>query len=337
MAVATTLERYTIRPATMADIPAVVELENLCSIEQIGKPEIDAEEIRLEWETPGFDPATDTRLIHALDGTLVGMIEVWDTSEPHVNLFSHGRTHPEYRGLGIGTALMEWAEQRAREAFAKAPADAQVTLGQGTINIDTLAADLFQVHGYNLARHFWRMEIELDSAPTAVQLPNGITIRAYDPATELPAVVQAARDSFQDHWGYVAEPFAKELEKWQQYIRGNENYDPTLFFVALDGDQYAGISMCWRKTTEDLKMGWVGTLGVGRSWRRSGLGLALLLHSFNEFYARGQERVGLGVDASSLTGATRLYEKAGMRATRQWDRYEKVLRPGVDLRTQTVD
>ena len=107
--------------------------------------------------------------------------------------------------------------------------------------------------------------------------------------------------------------------------------------MALDGDQYAGISMCWRKTTEDLKMGWVGTLGVGRSWRRSGLGLALLLHSFNEFYARGQERVGLGVDASSLTGATRLYEKAGMRATRQWDRYEKVLRPGVDLRTQTVD
>ena len=337
MAVATTLERYTVRPATMADISAVVELENLCSIEQIGKPEMNDEEMRLEWEMPGFDLATDTRLMHDLNGTLIGFMHIWDTDEPHVTVYMWGRVHPRYRGLGIGTVLLEWGEERAYEAIIKAPADAQVTLGQGTINTDSLAAELFQAHGYTLARHFWRMEIELDSAPPAVQLPNGITIRAYDPATELPAVVQAVRDSFQDHWGYVAEPFAKELEKWQQYIRGNENYDPTLFFVALDGDTIAGISLCWRKITEDPKMGWVGTLGVGRSWRRSGLGLALLLHSFNEFYARGQERVGLGVDASSLTGATRLYEKAGMRATRQWDRYEKVLRPGVDLRTQTVD
>jgi hypothetical protein len=35
--------------------------------------------------------------------------------------------------------------------------------------------------------------------------------------------------------------------------------------------------------------------------------------------------VGLGVDAASLTGATRLYEKAGMHVTRRYDTYEKVL------------
>jgi mycothiol synthase len=31
------------------------------------------------------------------------------------------------------------------------------------------------------------------------------------------------------------------------------------------------------------------------------------------FFERGQRRVGLGVDATNPTGATRLYERAGMR------------------------
>ena len=69
-----------------------------------------------------------------------------------------------------------------------------------------------------------------------------------------------------------------------------------------------------------------GAAGGAAKWRKRGLGLALLLHTFNEFYQRGDRTVGLGVDAQSLTGATRLYEKAGMHVTRQYDTYEKVIR-----------
>jgi mycothiol synthase len=83
----------------------------------------------------------------------------------------------------------------------------------------------------------------------------------------------------------------------------------------------------------------VGTLGVRRPWRRRGVALALLQHSFGEFYRRGLRKAGLGVDASSLTGATRLYRKAGMRSdpAYQYDLYEKELRPGEDLLTQSLD
>jgi ribosomal protein S18 acetylase RimI-like enzyme len=69
----------------------------------------------------------------------------------------------------------------------------------------------------------------------------------------------------------------------------------------------------------------VNVLGVRRPWRRRGLALALLLHSFHELEARGMDRVALGVDAESLTGAVRLYEKAGMRVVRQSDTWEKPL------------
>ncbi len=86
-------------------------------------------------------------------------------------------------------------------------------------------------------------------------------------------------------------------------------------------------------------MGWVGSLSVRRPWRRRGLGLALLLHSFHALQERGKARVGLGVDAQNLTGATRLYEKAGMHSDprRQWSVYEKELRPGIELSVQTME
>jgi len=84
-------------------------------------------------------------------------------------------------------------------------------------------------------------------------------------------------------------------------------------------------------------MGWVMDLSVRRPWRKQGLGLALLQHSFVEYYNRGFRSVGLGVDASSLTGATRLYEKAGMHVQRKYDRYELELRAGEELVKTELD
>jgi hypothetical protein len=46
------------------------------------------------------------------------------------------------------------------------------------------------------------------------------------------------------------------------------------------------------------------------------LELMNVLHSFQAFRQRGWTRGTLGVDASSPTGATRLYERAGMSAYR---------------------
>lgn len=67
-----------------------------------------------------------------------------------------------------------------------------------------------------------------------------------------------------------------------------------------------------------------------------GLGLALLYAAFGEFYQRGERKVALQVDAQSLTGATRLYERAGMHLVRQFDRYEKEMRAGSELSTQEL-
>ena len=80
----------------------------------------------------------------------------------------------------------------------------------------------------------------------------------------------------------------------------------------------------------------MNSLSVLRPWRRKGLGLALLHHAFGEFYRRGYHKAALYVDAQNLTGATRLYERAGMHIVRQFDKYEKELRPGIELSVQSL-
>ena len=152
---------------------------------------------------------------------------------------------------------------------------------------------------------------------------------------EARAIYQAYRDSFRDHRGYVEEPFETGFRRWRHVNEEDPDFDPTLWFVALDGARIAGFAICKPTTTDDPDAGWIHQLGVPRDWRRQGLGHALLLHCFGAFYRRGKARAALMVDATSLTGATRLYEKAGMHVVRQHVTYQQELRPGRDLSTQT--
>jgi GNAT superfamily N-acetyltransferase len=103
------------RPATLADIPAAVDLFNAWSLLQLGVKEYDEEGLRLEWGVPGFNPATDTRLVFSQDGTLVGYGEMWNTDAPYVRAYTWGRVHPDHLGRGIGSALLRWEEGRERD------------------------------------------------------------------------------------------------------------------------------------------------------------------------------------------------------------------------------
>ena len=94
------------------------------------------------------------------------------------------------------------------------------------------------------------------------------------------------------------------------------------------------MSLCYPNAENDSRKGLVGALGVRKAWRQRGLGLAILLHSFRVFWDNDIPIVTLGVDADSLTGATRLYEKAGMHVHKTMATFEKRLREGEDLRNR---
>ena len=114
------------------------------------------------------------------------------------------------------------------------------------------------------------------------------------------------QETFADQPDFERDPF----DEWQQWSY-REPFDPELWFLALDGDELAGVLLGRGERGGDATLGWVNILGVRVPWRGRGLGLALLQHAFREFQRRGRARAGLGVDGANPS-AVRLYERAGM-------------------------
>jgi mycothiol synthase len=330
-------EGFTARGANMNDVEPALVLFNRWSRSVIGRDEItDAQAIRNEWVSPNFDPAEDIRLVFAPNGQMVGYIEVWTTVKPPVHPWMWGRVDPEYEDLGIGTWIMDWAEQRALQALASVPDGLRFAPRVGTYREAVKPKKLFEDMGYRYIRSSYHMLIEMDAPVPEPVWPEGITLRTFSPEIDAEAVYRAEEDSFRDHFGFVEQPFEEGFKRFKHFVLEAKDFDPTLLFLAMDGDEIAGINVCRLHSYDDPDMGWVGTLGVRRQWRKRGIGLALLRHSFNEFYRRGKRKVGLGVDAQNLTGALRLYENAGMHVHQAYDQYEKELRSGMEISVQSL-
>ncbi|KAA3644902.1 MAG: GNAT family N-acetyltransferase [Chloroflexi bacterium] len=320
------------RPATLDDVDNAVELFNAFAIHTIGSPDYTPDELKTDWTSPSFSLADDSHLVLDEAGKAVGYVDVAAYSEIPVNPFVWGCTHPEYEGRGIGRYLMSWAEQRAHKVLDEVPKEARVIFQSYTVSDNQAAKRLYERFGMSLFRHSLQMRVEFEGAPPAAQWPEGITIKTYQHPEQLEAVYRADDEAFQDHFGYVPKSSFKEgFERFQHHTVNDDGFAPELWFVAWDGDDIAGVSLCRKSAWEDPNLGWVHSLGVRRPWRKRGLGLALLLHSFKAFHERGYRKVGLDVDAGNLTGALRLYTNAGMQIHRQTDRYEKEIRPGVEL------
>jgi mycothiol synthase len=331
-------EGFTVRGATLDDVEASLEMYNRWAQKVIGEDEInDADAIRNEWRSPGFDPAEDIRLVFDPDDRLVGYIEVWLTAKPPVHPWIWGRVDPDYSDLGIGTWMLNWAENHARRALPELSPELRFAPRVGIYRQAEDSKRLFEDLGYRYLRSSYRMMIGLSEPPPAPIWPEGIKVRTYDPERDLEAVYRADTDIFRDHFGFVEEPYQEGLERFKHFLTGYEGFDPSLWYLAMDGEELAGICLCRPHAYDDPELGYVNSLGVRRPWRKRGLGLGFLRHAFGEFYRRGVRKVGLGVDAENLTGALRLYEKAGMHVHMAFDTYEQELRPGVEISVQSLE
>jgi GNAT superfamily N-acetyltransferase len=331
-------EGFTERGATMDDLEPAIWLFNRWSQSVIRQDEIsDVEGLRNEWRSPEFEPERDIRVIFSPSGQMVGYIEAWTTAKPPVHPWLWGRVDPDYEGLGLGTRLLQWAEERACLALDEISPELRFAPRVGIYRPAEKSRELFENMGYIYIRSSYTMRIEMDAPPPAPVWPEGICVRTFNPETDMEAAYKAEVESFRDHFGFVEEAYEEGLARFRHFQTGYEGFDPSLFFLAMDGGEVAGISLCRPRAYEDADLGWVGTLGVRRPWRKRGIGLALLRHSFGEFYRRGRRKVGLGVDAQNLTGALRLYETAGMHVHQAFDLFEKELRPGREISVQRLD
>lgn len=298
-------EGYVVRNPAMGDFRAVADLILASDLAGFGEPDYLEDELLTDWND--LDLKTDAWVVVAPGGDLAGYAAV----EQRGHVYAEGYVHPRYTDRGVGTSLIRLTEARARE---RVPGRAKVVLDNTINGRDGPARQLLEREGYEPVRHFWRMAIELEEEP---ELSDGFSIRACVPGEDERAVFEALDEALRDHWEHPTTTF----EEWERR-KNRFGFDPGLWLLAADGDEVDGAAVC-----EDRSgTGWVNELAVRRTWRRRGLGTALLRRAFVEFYRRGTRRVALAVDTQSLTGATRLYERAGMRVERLYSVYRKELR-----------
>jgi mycothiol synthase len=284
-------ESLTFRPATPDDAEAVAELLRATETALRGRSTVSASDLLDTWRL--IDLTNASWIVLDEDELIAGGMLI--TMREHGDFW--GVVRPDAKGRGIGTALLDRAEEAARAA-------GKPGLHAGTMAEDRDAAALLTARGYRDVRHYFTMVIDLEEAPQPAW-PDGIrgdTV-SYD---EAEAFKDALDEAFEDEWGW--EPMS--FEEWKRLRLDATSTDLGLWFVARDGDELAAVARC---ESGRWGGGWVGAIGVRPAWRRRGLGLALLHHAFAEFHRRGERTVRLGVDTQNPTSATRLYERAGMR------------------------
>ncbi len=315
---------FTARPATQVDLPTAVDIMNAVTQADVGKRDNTLFSVGRYWDSGDMDLTTDTLLILAPDGQAAGLAQ-FITDTPPTPYDADTWVHPDFVKTGVGEALLEWIDQRAQLALQQAPTHVPASIAHVYVYAQNRSAQQrLEKAGYTRERTFYRMEIVFDAPPPEPQLPNGISIRSFRLGEEDRAAYEAFAEAQADEWGQES---PLPYDKWHYYfIDVEENFDPAAWFLAVEGETIVGYALCrWERAGEPDRST-VRYLAVRRPWRKRGIALALLHAAFGGIYRHGKRGAGLGVDATSYTGADRLYLRAGMRRAYETLQYRKVIR-----------
>lgn len=269
-----------------------------------------------------FDATRDV-MLGELDGRVVAVAgQDWvDTRNANQREFRFwGAVHPEVRRRGIGGALLEDQERRARTR-AREVADGRLPVYGAFAEHGSPGADLLGRRGYEVVRWFFDMvRPHLDDVPD-VPMPAGIELRALEPEHHA-ALWRANREAFRDHWGG-----SDESEAAMRRFFGRPDADPSMWLIAWEGNEIVGgvINTIHAEENEALgvERGWLDSVFTRRPWRRRGLARALIGRSLVLLRDRGMTSAALGVDGDNPSGALGLYESLGFRVDARFNAFRK--------------
>jgi GNAT superfamily N-acetyltransferase len=247
-----------------------------------------------------------------------GIVEIRPGDETRVRAFLHGGVHPEWRGGGLGRALVAWMEGRGRQMLAATGRSGPARLAA---YIDESARDyrrLYAAAGFSPIR--WYADMRRDLAAPVPEPADVDGVRVVGWTDDLDDAVRRAHNlAFRDHWG--SEPHSPE--SWHSWLRG-PYLEPRWSMVALDDtDAVAGYLVSERHGAEvqGFESGFTAVLGVVPAWRRKGLASALLVRAMAMYRDAGMPYATLDVDADNPMGAHALYARLGYQRTHGWVLY----------------
>lgn len=276
-----------VRALTEADVDAVVELVNVCELADTGRVMMERADLLSDMGTDGFDRDHDTVVVSE-DERLVA----W-------GLIIHQRSrwadvHPDARDRGIGTWLMRWSEDRAREVRND-------RIGQTIEDTRVDVATMFAAAGYTPRHTSWILRIDHLGRPPEPELPEGVTIRPFRWRDE-----DATFTMFEEAFSEFTDRLPSTPATWRAMTIEREGFVPDDLILAVNGGEIVGGAFLLDPGDEI----WIDKFAVRRDHRHRGIARAMLHVAFRRSFDRGYERTTVSTD--SRTGALTLYERVGM-------------------------
>jgi mycothiol synthase len=301
------------------DEPVWVEVLNAARQGREDWRAITAEELLLEEERPNFD--FEGRFIAELDGKPVGIVHAnVDRLREDRKGFVHFDVTPEFRSDETVQKLTELA---LRELKARGMITAQAWIDSR----EEQHTQLLERLDFKRVRVFSWMEIDLVEVTQNIGENKQVTIRPLQKHLEedVKLLNWLDSESFKEHFNYRPEPLeeTRYLSLSNPYLQQQE-----VFFALLNGESvgYIGVGVDEKYNLEKkVKAGEVFTIGVLKKFRRTGIGLRLMLHGLETLKGKGMTKARLGVDDNNPTKAMALYDKVGFNVKKKDFVFEREL------------
>ena len=281
-----------------------------------------------EWKD--FDTDSLVGIDQSGQFVVYGLIEMPPGDTTTIRAYLSGAVHPDSRGVGLGTAAVNWLKAVAAFRLSRLETTANGRIAAVLENNAPGHGELFAAAGFT-PRRFYHSLRRAIVGPAAGPLPqidlgDGLELRPFSTGLDEP-VRLAHNDSFRDHWG--SEP--KTAQDWAQ---GRSPFMPEWSFVVVDtaasaelatelgcadGPVVAGYIMV-SKYEQDwvvsgYSSGYIDTLGVRRHYRGRGIASKLLVTVMTKLGEQGIEAVELDVDSANPSGAFGMYTNLGFEIT----------------------
>ena len=247
------------------------------------------------------------------DGELRAMATVYlpDDDADVLRAFLTATIDPAWRGRGIGRALLDWQDARARQLLAADGRDLPVRIGAFVDEHLTDRRKLYVAAGFSPKRVYQEMRRPVAAALPDARLPEDL--RMVDWSADLDDALRlAANEAFADHWG--AEPMSSA--SWAAAHRElAPSWSKVVLAPGADGAaEVAGFALTSRHEHAWPRLGFsegdTDRLGVRLPYRGRGVAHALLGAVVRALAADGIDSAALTVDTVD-PAARGFYEDLG--------------------------
>jgi mycothiol synthase len=309
----------TVRGATLEDAPGITALLQAVEAVDGGEEHENLEDVEEMLGNPMLDLSRDW-LVGVHDDQVVASAELWPRApaDGELDLHVSGRIHPDHRGQGLGTQLLDRMLERAVAYVTERAEDLgeelRPRIRAESISTNAPADELLRTAGFVPSRFKMLMNADLTGdVPPAPEVPEGYALSTWEGAD--PDEVRAAHNLAFGGFHYGFTPW--DAQMWQQWVL-TPSLRPAMSLLLRDDSgaiaayvqtsEYDGVTEATGK-----REAFVAKVGTVPDHRRRGLAGLLLSIALARYAEEGYAVSTLDVDAENPTGALGIYERAGYR------------------------